>query len=59
VRKVNREIANIMARPEMRQRMRQEGMATEALSPEEFRALIDRETQTWRPVIEKAGLIEK
>ena len=48
-----------MAKPEMQQRMRQEGMITEALSPEEFKQLIDRETQHWRPVIEKAGLIEK
>jgi tripartite-type tricarboxylate transporter receptor subunit TctC len=59
VRKVNREIANTMAKPEIRQRMRQEGMVTEAMTPEEFKALIDRETAFWRPVIEKAGLIEK
>jgi tripartite-type tricarboxylate transporter receptor subunit TctC len=59
VQKVNREIANVMAKPEMQQRMRQEGMVTEALSPEDFKKLIDRETQFWRPVIEKAGLIGK
>jgi len=59
VRKVNREIANIMAKPETQQRMRQEGMVTEALTPEEFKALIERETAFWRPVIEKTGLIEK
>jgi len=59
VRKVNREIANTMAKPEIKQRMRQEGMVTEAMTPEEFRALIERETTFWRPVIEKAGLIEK
>jgi tripartite-type tricarboxylate transporter receptor subunit TctC len=59
VQKVNREIAKTMAKPEMQQRMRQEGMITEALSPEDFKKLIDRETQLWRPVIEKAGLIEK
>ena len=59
VQKVNREIANVMAKPEMQQRMRQEGMVTEALSPDDFKKLIDRETQFWRPVIEKAGLIDK
>jgi tripartite-type tricarboxylate transporter receptor subunit TctC len=59
VQKVNREIANTMSRPEMAQRMRQEGMVSEALSPEDFKKLIDRETQFWRPVIEKAGLVEK
>jgi tripartite-type tricarboxylate transporter receptor subunit TctC len=59
VQKVNREIANTMAKPEMRQRMQQEGMVTEALTPDEFKALIERETKLWRPVIEKAGLVEK
>jgi tripartite-type tricarboxylate transporter receptor subunit TctC len=59
VQKVNGEIAKTMAKPEMQQRMRQEGMVTEALSPEDFKKLIDRETQLWRPVIEKAGLVEK
>ena len=57
--KVNREIGRIMAKPEIAQRMQKEGMVTENLSPEEFKALIDRETAFWRPVIEKAGLIEK
>jgi tripartite-type tricarboxylate transporter receptor subunit TctC len=59
VQKVNREIAKTMAKPEMQARMRQEGMVTEALTPDEFKALIDRETSIWRPMIEKAGLIEK
>src|SRR5204862_16586 len=59
VQKVNREIANTMAKPEMRQRMQQEGMVTEALTPEQLKELIDRETKLWRPVIEKAGLVEK
>jgi tripartite-type tricarboxylate transporter receptor subunit TctC len=59
VQKVNREIANVMAKPQMQQRMQQEGMVTEALSPEDFKKLIDRETRFWRPVIEKAGLVDK
>jgi tripartite-type tricarboxylate transporter receptor subunit TctC len=59
VQKVNREIANTMAKPEMRVRMQLEGMVTEALTPEQFRELIERETKTWRPVIENVGLIEK
>jgi tripartite-type tricarboxylate transporter receptor subunit TctC len=59
VQKVNREIARIMAKSEVAQRMQREGMVTEALSPEDFRALIEHETAVWRPVIEKAGLIEK
>ena len=35
VQKINREVVTIMAKPEMRQRMQQEGMVTQALTPEE------------------------
>jgi tripartite-type tricarboxylate transporter receptor subunit TctC len=59
VQKVNREIAKTMARPEVDQRMRQEGMLTQALSPAEFLQLIETETVRWKPVLERAGLIEK
>jgi tripartite-type tricarboxylate transporter receptor subunit TctC len=59
VQKVNRAIADIMARPQTQQRMREEGMVTETLSPAEFGKLIESETARWRPVLERAGLIEK
>src|SRR5258708_7663387 len=59
VQKVNREIAKTMARPETERRMREEGMITEALTPADFRKLIEAETVRWKPAIERAGLIEK
>jgi tripartite-type tricarboxylate transporter receptor subunit TctC len=59
VQKVNREVVKTMGRPEIDQRMRQEGMVTQALSPAEFVRLIETETVRWRPVLERAGLIEK
>jgi tripartite-type tricarboxylate transporter receptor subunit TctC len=59
VRGVNREIVKTMARPEVERRMRQEGMVTQALTPAEFSNLIEAETVRWKPVIERAGLIEK
>jgi tripartite-type tricarboxylate transporter receptor subunit TctC len=59
VQKVNREVGKIMAKPEIQERMRREGMITESLTPEEFKKLIDSETRRWRPVIEKAGLMGK
>jgi tripartite-type tricarboxylate transporter receptor subunit TctC len=34
-------------------------MVTQALTPEEFLQLIETETVRWKPVIERAGLIEK
>jgi len=57
--KVNDEIGKVMARPDMQQRMRHEGMVTEKLTPDAFRTLIEAETVRWRPVMEKAGLIQK
>jgi tripartite-type tricarboxylate transporter receptor subunit TctC len=59
VQKVNRTVASTMARPEIDQRMRQEGMVTQALTPAEFVQLIETETVRWKPVIERAGLVEK
>jgi tripartite-type tricarboxylate transporter receptor subunit TctC len=59
VQKVNRTVVQTMARPEIDQRMRQEGMVTQALTPAEFVQLIETETVRWKPVIERAGLVEK
>jgi tripartite-type tricarboxylate transporter receptor subunit TctC len=59
VQKVNREIVKTMGRPEIDRRMREEGMVTQALTPAEFLQLIEAETVRWKPVIERAGLIEK
>jgi tripartite-type tricarboxylate transporter receptor subunit TctC len=57
--KVNREIVKTMARPDVQQRLRQEGFVSEPFSPDEFRKLIEAETVRWRPALERAGLIEK
>jgi tripartite-type tricarboxylate transporter receptor subunit TctC len=59
VRQVNRTVVQTMARPEIDQRMRQEGMVTQPMTPAEFRQLIETETVRWKPVIERAGLVEK
>jgi tripartite-type tricarboxylate transporter receptor subunit TctC len=59
VQKVNRAIAKTMGRPEIERRMREEGMVTQALTPAEFQQLIEAETVRWKPVIERAGLVEK
>jgi tripartite-type tricarboxylate transporter receptor subunit TctC len=57
--KVNGDIAKTMSRPDIQQRMRQEGMVTDPLTPEQLRQLIVSESAVFRPIIEKAGLIEK
>ena len=59
VRKVNREINVAMAKPESQQRMREDGMLVHAMDASAFRKFIEDEGVRWKPVIEKAGLIEK
>ena len=59
VQKVNGAINKTMARPDVAEKMRQQGMIIEAMTPDELRALIERETVLWKPVIEKAGLVQK
>jgi tripartite-type tricarboxylate transporter receptor subunit TctC len=59
VQKVNREVGKVMTRPDMQQRMRHEGMVTEALTPAQFGQLIEAERRAWRPVVEKAGLLAR
>src|SRR5215468_5395086 len=59
VRKVNAEINVAMAKPESQQRMREDGMLVRAMDAAAFRKFIEAEGVRWKPVIEKAGLIEK
>jgi len=59
VHKVNREIVRAMAAAEAQQRLRQLGLVADAMTVEEFNALIARETARWKPVIEQLGLVEK
>ena len=59
VQKVNREIANAMAKPDVQRRLRQDGLLTQTMSPEEFRSFIQTETARWKPVIEAVGLVGK
>jgi tripartite-type tricarboxylate transporter receptor subunit TctC len=59
VRKVNHEINVAMAKPESQQRMREDGMLVHAMDAAAFRKFIDDEGVRWKPVIERAGLMEK
>ena len=58
-RKVNREIARAMTAPEAQPRLRQLGLIAEAMTVDEFNALVASETARWKPVIEELGLVEK
>ena len=59
VRKVNHEINVAMAKSESQQRMREDGMLVHAMDAAAFRKFIEAEGVRWKPVIEKAGLMEK
>jgi tripartite-type tricarboxylate transporter receptor subunit TctC len=59
VRKVNREINAVMAKPESQQRMREDGMLVHGMDADQFRKFIEDEGMRWKPVIERAGLVEK
>jgi tripartite-type tricarboxylate transporter receptor subunit TctC len=59
VRKVNREINIVMAKPESQKRMREDGMLVQGMDEAQFRKFIDDEGTRWKPVIERAGLVEK
>jgi tripartite-type tricarboxylate transporter receptor subunit TctC len=59
VRKVNREINVAMAKPETRQRMREDGMLVQLMDVATFRKFIEDEGVRFKPVIERAGLVEK
>ena len=59
VQKVNRELVRAMSKPEMQQRLRQDGLVADPMSVDEIRQLIVSETARWKPVIEQAGLVSK
>src|SRR5262245_9302975 len=57
--KMNREIVRVVSKPEVQQRLRHDGLISEAMSVEELRAFIEAETARWKPVLEQARLIGK
>jgi len=59
VRKVNHEINVAMAKPENQQRMREDAMLVQPMDAPAFRGFIEAEGARWKPVIERAGLVEK
>lgn len=57
VTKVNSAIVAGMTRPEAEQRLRDLGLIADGMTVAEFNALVDRERERWKPVIERLGLI--
>jgi tripartite-type tricarboxylate transporter receptor subunit TctC len=60
VKKINLEIQRGLAKPEVADRMRRDGMIVDPMTPEQYAAFIDKETKVWAPVMKAAGLtVEK
>ena len=57
--RLNREVAAMVKKPDIQERIQRDGMITETMSIEEFDKFIAAETTRWRPVIEAAGLVSK
>ena len=57
--KVNREVNVATSKPDSQKRMREDGMLIESMDTAAFRKFIDDEHVRWKPVIEKAGMLEK
>lgn len=59
IEKVNREIIKAVSKPEVAQRLRQDGLVPEIMSVEQLGKYIDDETARWKPVLSELGLIGK
>src|SRR5207342_92431 len=57
--RVNREVNAATAKPDSQKRMREDGMLIESMDTASFRKFIEDEHVRWKPVIEKAGMMEK
>jgi tripartite-type tricarboxylate transporter receptor subunit TctC len=54
--KVNREIVAMVRKPQIAQRLQEDGLVAETFGLEEFRAFIAAEAARWRPVLVETGL---
>jgi tripartite-type tricarboxylate transporter receptor subunit TctC len=59
VKKINEEILRGLAKPEIAERMRRDGMILDPMTPEQYAAFIDKEIAVWGPVMKAAGLTEE
>ncbi len=57
--RINREVAAMVKKPDIQERIQRDGMISEAMSIDEFNKFIAAETARWKPVIEAAGLVGK
>lgn len=56
VRKLNQELKDILATPEVRTAFQSQGMDPASSTPEEFRRLVAKDADRWAAVVKKAGI---
>jgi tripartite-type tricarboxylate transporter receptor subunit TctC len=56
VARLNRELHDILALPEVRTAFQSQGMDPASSSPEEFRRLVERDAERWAGLIRSAGI---
>jgi len=56
--KVNREIVKMTLRPDVANRLRQDGLVAETFTVDEFRSFIVAETARWKPMLIETGLTQ-
>lgn len=59
VKKINEEILRGLAKPEIAERMKRDGLIVDPMTPEQYAAFIDKEIAVWGPVMKAAGLTEE
>jgi tripartite-type tricarboxylate transporter receptor subunit TctC len=59
VEKLNREVAAIVAKPDVVVRLRRDGFITQPMSAADFTRFVAAEGARWKPLIERAGLVGK
>jgi tripartite-type tricarboxylate transporter receptor subunit TctC len=57
--KVNAEMVSLMTKPEMQQRLRQDGLIADPMTVDQLKAFVVSEQARWRQPIERAGLMGK
>jgi tripartite-type tricarboxylate transporter receptor subunit TctC len=59
VNKINRAVVATMAKPQVQERLQQDGLLTRSMSPDQFRAFLEQEAARWKPLIESAGIVQQ
>jgi tripartite-type tricarboxylate transporter receptor subunit TctC len=57
--KMNREIGRAVSKPEVKARLRNDGLVPDVMTVDELRRHIEAETVRWKPVLEQLGLTGK